>query len=157
MTHWERTVGWSGHNIDDIDSKKISGKHRGLIEEIKLAKEKAKKEINVHGDASAWKPFYKNKKPLKNFFDPKNPTKWMDETWKDLEKQKIDKLKKDKIMGRYLIGITFHLTEEGKIDYYTKSLNEKVPLESVVMQLKALLKKLEEQYNYEFNSNIGRM
>ena len=81
----------------------------------------------------------------------------MDETWKDLEKQRVEKLKKDKIMGRYLLGITFHLTEEGKIDYYTKSLNENIPLESVVMQLKALLKKLEGQYNQEFNSNMGRM
>ena len=54
-------------------------------------------------------------------------------------------------IGRFGIGIRVFRREDGSLEYQTQSVNQGVPIEIVIMQLKAIINKQEKDYFDEFN------
>ena len=58
-------------------------------------------------------------------------------------------------IGRFVLGIRVFEHTDGRTEYQTQSVNQGVPVEIVIMQLKAFLKKLEKDYFDEFNKGTS--
>lgn len=54
-------------------------------------------------------------------------------------------------IGRFIFGIRVLEQIDGSPEYQTQSMNQGVPVELVIMQLKAFLNKLEKDYFDEFD------
>lgn len=55
---------------------------------------------------------------------------------------------------KFILGIIEHKTSEEEIDWYLKIINNNVPPEVVIMQLKSLIKNYEKMYFDEFTSKL---
>lgn len=55
-------------------------------------------------------------------------------------------------IGRFVFGIRVFLQEDG-VEYQTQSMNNGVPPETVIMQLRAFLNKMEKEYFDEFEQS----
>lgn len=55
-------------------------------------------------------------------------------------------------IGRFGLGILVSRREDGSLEYQTQSVNQGVPIEIVIMQLKAFINKQEKDYFDEFDS-----
>ena len=53
---------------------------------------------------------------------------------------------KSRELGKFGFGIKIVRRSDGSVGYETQSVNEGVPIEIVIMQLRAFLKKLEKNY-----------
>lgn len=53
-------------------------------------------------------------------------------------------------LGRFALGIKIFRNSDGSISYQTKDVNEGVPIEIVIMQIKAFLKDLEDNYYQKY-------
>lgn len=56
-------------------------------------------------------------------------------------------------IGRFGFGIRIIRHEDGRVEYQTESANQGVPTEIIIMQIKAFLKNLEDEYFDSFNKN----
>ena len=59
-------------------------------------------------------------------------------------------------LGRFGFGIRIIRNQDGKIEYQTQSANWGVPIEIVIMQMKAFLNKLENEYFDNFDKNSSQ-
>ncbi len=57
----------------------------------------------------------------------------------------------DREIGRFLFGLKVFKKSDGSFEYKIQTLNDNIPLEIVIMQLKALLNNLKKEYfdNFE--------
>lgn len=61
-----------------------------------------------------------------------------------------------KIIGRFAFGITLYEHSDGRIEYRTQSRNESIPLEIILMQLRAFLRNQENEYFDNYNKSISK-
>ena len=54
-------------------------------------------------------------------------------------------------LGKFLFGLRIVKVADGTIEYKSQSINQSVPVEIVIMQLRAFVDKLEKDYFDEFN------
>ena len=59
-------------------------------------------------------------------------------------------------IGGFAFGINVIKHDDGSLSYYTKTENNKVPVELVILQMKSYLKDLEDKYFNDFKSNHSK-
>ncbi len=59
-------------------------------------------------------------------------------------------------LGGFGFGIKILRYSDGHIEYQTQSANEGVPIEAVIMQMKAFLRNLEKDYFTTFDENLSK-
>ena len=62
-----------------------------------------------------------------------------------------EKMTEESELGKFLFGLRIIKNPDGTIEYKFRSINQSVPVEIVIMQLKAFVNKLENDYFDEFN------
>ena len=55
-------------------------------------------------------------------------------------------------IGRFTFRLVVHKRADGSLEYETEKLNDNIPVEIVIMQLKAFLNGLEKEYFSSFES-----
>ena len=61
-----------------------------------------------------------------------------------------------KVIGRFAFGITVYRYPDGRIEYRSQSRNQGVPIEIVLMQLKAFIRNQENEYFDNYDSSISK-
>ena len=61
-----------------------------------------------------------------------------------------------KIIGRFAFGITLYKYPDNRVEYRTQSRNEGIPIEIVLMQLRAFLRNQENDYFDNYNKGMSK-
>lgn len=59
-------------------------------------------------------------------------------------------------IGRFAFGIRVLKHDDGRVELKTQSFNESIPQEMIIMQLKAFLRNLENDYFDNYDENTSR-
>lgn len=61
-----------------------------------------------------------------------------------------------KVIGRFAFGITLYRYSDGTVEYRTQSRNQGIPIEIVLMQIKAFLRNQENEYFDRYDSSVSK-